>query len=176
MGLGPRGRRQGLSGRRGRRRDRHPGGQGAEGAQGEQHGELGLCHARGGQRSSLHHEPQRAVRARRDQRWNGQLSTQTETVFESRDRAARLALDAWVREVVEWHFDPKGGTPFWLDFAQQRGWDPRADVRGFDDLGKFGLFEDEWLRGGPVSRWVPKAYPGKPVFVFETGGTTGIPK
>jgi hypothetical protein len=104
------------------------------------------------------------------------LSTQTETLFESSDRGARLALDAWVREIVEWHFDPKGGTPFWLEFARKRGWDPRADVRSFDDLGKFGLFEDEWLRGGPVTRWVPKAYAGKPIYVFETGGTTGIPK
>src|SRR5881392_2105320 len=26
------------------------------------------------------------------------------------------------------------------------------------------------------SRWVPKAYAGKPTYIFETGGTTGIPK
>ena len=36
--------------------------------------------------------------------------------------------------------------------------------------------EDEWLRGGPVRRWVPRGLEGKPVFVFETGGTTGTPK
>ena len=29
--------------------------------------------------------------------------------------------------------------------------------KSFDDLKMFGLFEDEWLRGGPVRRWVPKA-------------------
>ena len=28
----------------------------------------------------------------------------------------------------------------------------------------------------PVQRWVPKGCAGKPVYVFETGGTTGIPK
>ena len=28
----------------------------------------------------------------------------------------------------------------------------------------------------PCGRWVPKGYVDKPVFVFETGGTTGIPK
>ena len=38
------------------------------------------------------------------------------------------------------------------------------------------MFEDEWLRGGPVRRWVPKALQNKPIYVFETGGTTGIPK
>ena len=90
--------------------------------------------------------------------------------------AARAALDAWVREVVDWHFDPATGCPFWLDWAGRAGWDPRTEVRGFDDLVKFGHFEDEQLRGGPVRRWVPRACADKPVYVFETGGTTGVPK
>ncbi|MFP6648752.1 MAG: hypothetical protein VB817_04790, partial [Pirellulaceae bacterium] len=51
-----------------------------------------------------------------------------------------------------------------------------TEVKDYDDLKKFPLFEDEWLRGGPVSRWVPQNYAGKPTYVFETGGTTGIPK
>jgi len=89
---------------------------------------------------------------------------------------AREQLDAHVREIVNWHFDPQNGTPFWLEKAKELGFDPRKDVRGFDDLKKFGLFEDDWLRGGPVRRWVPKAYHRKPTYVFETGGTTGIPK
>ena len=32
------------------------------------------------------------------------------------------------------------------------------------------------MRGGPVRRWVPQGYADRPVYVFETGGTTGIPK
>jgi phenylacetate-coenzyme A ligase PaaK-like adenylate-forming protein len=86
------------------------------------------------------------------------------------------SLDRWVREVVDWHFDPATGSPFWLDFARKAGWDPRREVRQFDDLQRFGEFQDEWLRGGPVQRWVPKGLAGKPIFVFETGGTTGVPK
>jgi hypothetical protein len=101
---------------------------------------------------------------------------QVSTDLSARARSARIALDAWTREVVAWHFDPSTGCPFWLDFARKRHWDPRRDVNGFADLSKFGLFEDEWLRGGPVRRWVPKGLADKPVFVFETGGTTGIPK
>jgi phenylacetate-coenzyme A ligase PaaK-like adenylate-forming protein len=89
---------------------------------------------------------------------------------------AREQLDAHVREIVRWHFDPETGTPFWLERARTLGFDPRTEVRGFDDLKKFGLFEDERMRGGPVRRWVPKAYQNKPIYVFETGGTTGIPK
>ena len=34
--------------------------------------------------------------------------------LEARAKTAREALDAWVREVVAWHFDPATGTPFWL--------------------------------------------------------------
>jgi phenylacetate-coenzyme A ligase PaaK-like adenylate-forming protein len=89
---------------------------------------------------------------------------------------ARTELDAWVRELMQWHFHPDTGCPFWLDWAQKAGWDPRSEIRGFDDLPKFGQFEDEWLRGGPVRRWVPKAYAARPISVFETGGTTGVPK
>ena len=95
---------------------------------------------------------------------------------------AREQLDAHVREIVRWHFDPATGTPFWLDAVAgtnpqlKLDFDPRQEIRGFDDLQKFGLFQDEWLRGGPVRRWVPRAYQDRPIYVFETGGTTGIPK
>src|SRR5437899_7125846 len=91
-------------------------------------------------------------------------------------QTARDRLDACVREVVGWHFDPATGCPFWLEFAAKAGWDPRREIGGFRDLRRFGSFEDEWLRGGPVQRWMPRGLAGKPVFVFETGGTTGIPK
>ena len=89
---------------------------------------------------------------------------------------ARAALDRHLLEIIEWHFNPETGCPFWLEWAANAGWDPRKEIRTFDDLTKFGHFEDEWLRGGPVRRWVPKALADKPVYVFETGGTTGIPK
>ena len=91
-------------------------------------------------------------------------------------REASERLDAWVREVVAWHFDPATGSPFWLDHAKKLDWDPRKEVRGCSDLRRFGFFQDEWLRGGPVRRWVPKAFAQRPIFVFETGGSTGIPK
>ena len=103
-------------------------------------------------------------------------TTQTSPSLDSRIEQAREKLDAWVREVVAWHFDPATGCPFWLDHASRLDWDPRREIRGFKDLDRFGLFEDEWLRGGPVRRWVPKAYAESPLYVFETGGSTGVPK
>ena len=91
-------------------------------------------------------------------------------------KSARESLDAWVREIISWHFDPATGCPFWLDYAERLGWDPRREIRTYDDLDRFGGFEDEWLRGGPVRRWVPRGFAGKPVYIFETGGSTGVPK
>ncbi|HEU4390693.1 MAG TPA: hypothetical protein VFV34_23010 [Blastocatellia bacterium] len=96
--------------------------------------------------------------------------------LDARTKAAREELDAWTRQVVAWHFDPKTGCPFWLDYAGKLDWDPRREIQTYGDLARFGFFKDEWLRGGPVRRWVPKAYADKPIYVFETGGSTGIPK
>ena len=103
------------------------------------------------------------------------MSTQTADLA-AKIKAAKDRLDAHVREIVEWHFNPATGSPFWLEKAKSLGFDPRKDVRCFDDLKRFPEFEDEWLRGGPISRWIPQGLKGKPVYVFETGGTTGIPK
>ena len=89
---------------------------------------------------------------------------------------ARRSLDAHVREIVKWHFSPKTGCPFWLEFAKNLDFDPRKEIGGYADLKCLGHFEDEWLRGGPVRRWVPKAYADEPIYVFETGGSTGVPK
>ena len=76
-------------------------------------------------------------------------------------QAARDALDAQVREVVAWHFDPATGCPFWLDYAKRLGWDPAdRDQRSSATCKRLGSFEDEWLRGGPVQRWVPRG-PGR---------------
>jgi len=93
-----------------------------------------------------------------------------------RSQEAKTQLDAHVREIIEWHFNPETGCPFWLEFASRLKWDPRKEINSYDDLRKFPPFEDEWLRGGPVRRWLPKGLEGKPIFTFETGGTTGIPK
>jgi phenylacetate-coenzyme A ligase PaaK-like adenylate-forming protein len=96
--------------------------------------------------------------------------------LEPKIKQAKEQLDAHTREIVRWHFSPDTGTPFWLEKAKEFNFNPLKDVQRFDDLKLFPFFEDEWLRGGPVRRWVPKALQNKPIYVFETGGTTGIPK
>ena len=51
---------------------------------------------------------------------------------------ARTTLDAWVRELMQWHFSPETGCPFWLEWAEKAGWDPRKEIKSYDDLDKFG--------------------------------------
>lgn len=89
---------------------------------------------------------------------------------------ARGNLDQHLREIIQWHFSPETGCPFWLDWMQRAGWDPRQEVQTYDDIHKFDHFQDEWLRDEPNERFVPKAFEGRPFNVFETGGTTGLPK
>jgi len=91
-------------------------------------------------------------------------------------KTQRDLLDQQTRELVQWHFGDDTGCDFWLEKKKSFNFDPLKDVNCFDDLKKFPLFEDDWLRGGPMRRWVPKPLQEKPIYVFETGGTTGVPK
>lgn len=90
--------------------------------------------------------------------------------------AARKALDEHVRAMVAWHFSPETGCPYWLEWAEKAGWDPREKVENFPDILKFDNFDDEVLRKEDPARFIPRAYAGRPYNVFETGGTTGMPK
>lgn len=92
-------------------------------------------------------------------------------------KSAKAKLDAHVREIINWHFSPETGCPFWLDWAKSAGWDPRQEVQSFSELvARFPHFQDEWLRDQQPDVWIPKAYAGRPYNIFETGGTTGMPK
>jgi hypothetical protein len=98
------------------------------------------------------------------------------STFQHNVASAQSSLDAHVREIIHWHFSPDTGCPFWLDWAKTVTWDPRKEVHAFADLARFPHFEDDWLRGGPVRRWLPRGLAHKPIYVFETGGSTGVPK
>ena len=86
-----------------------------------------------------------------------------------------MNLDPHLSEIIDWHFSPETGCPFWLDWAR-KNFDPRKEVRSFADMLKFPHFQDEWLRDRQPEVWVPAAFKGRPFNIFETGGTTGMPK
>ncbi len=68
------------------------------------------------------------------------------------EQEARERLDEQVREIMQWHFSPETGSPFWLQKAEELDFDPRKDVASFADLKQFPPFEDGWLRGGTGAR------------------------
>ncbi|MFC7156952.1 hypothetical protein ACFQPA_16095 [Halomarina halobia] len=85
-------------------------------------------------------------------------------------------LDAWTRAVIGTHFDPETGTPYWLEWAADRGVDVRAEIDGFADIRRvFEPFDEDVLRTLPVEEFAPRSLTGTRR-VYETGGTTGAPK
>ena len=102
--------------------------------------------------------------------------TTIDTGLEKSIVQAKQKLDEHTVEIVQRHFHESTGCPFWLEKKASLKFDPLTEVKCYDDLKKFPLFEDDWLRGGPVERWRMKDMAADPTYVFETGGTTGIPK
>jgi phenylacetate-coenzyme A ligase PaaK-like adenylate-forming protein len=86
-------------------------------------------------------------------------------------------LDDWVRHLVDVHFHPVHGAPFWIARAKELGLDARTAIRGYDDLALLGFFPMEALRTRNVLDFLPAdvaADRGR-LRVHETGGTTGAP-
>jgi len=85
-------------------------------------------------------------------------------------------LDAHVRDTVAWHLSPETGTPYWIDYAAEHGITAES-VTSFDALlDAFSHFDEAALRFEPHEHMTPRAFAGQPFNVFETGGTTGMPK
>ena len=99
----------------------------------------------------------------------------TNTISPDAIKAAQAQLDAHLKEIIEWHFSPETGCPYWLDWAK-KNFDPRQEISSFADVLKFPHFADESLRDLQPEVWVPAQFKGKPFSIFETGGTTGMPK
>mgnify|MGYP006280812405 CR=1 FL=1 len=90
--------------------------------------------------------------------------------------ATDATLDRWTREVIETHFDPEEGTPYWLRWERDRGIDVREAVEAFSDLREvFDPFDEDVLRTLPAAEFAPRSLSGDRR-VYETGGTTGAPK
>jgi phenylacetate-coenzyme A ligase PaaK-like adenylate-forming protein len=89
----------------------------------------------------------------------------------------QLDPDEFIRAAMHWHFDPQTGSPYWLRRAETLEFDPRVDVRGYEDLKLFPSVADEF-RDVRAEDLVPRGYGRTPAIagVFESGGTTGAPK
>ena len=86
-------------------------------------------------------------------------------------------IDDWVRQVVDIHFHPSHGTPFWIAREKELGIDARRDIRSYADLSILGAFPMEALKTRSVLDFLPAtiAKDRSQLVVQETGGTTGSP-
>jgi phenylacetate-coenzyme A ligase PaaK-like adenylate-forming protein len=87
-------------------------------------------------------------------------------------------LDEHVAAAVRLHFDPQGGSPYWIRKARELGIDA-LEIGSYKDLQAFGLFDPNELRYLPPSEFSPKSRMNFQRYcprIFETGGSTGIPK
>ncbi|MDX6484907.1 MAG: hypothetical protein QOF43_60 [Gaiellaceae bacterium] len=64
--------------------------------------------------------------------------------------------DAFIRAVMDWHFSPTTGSPYWLARAKSLGFDPRADIKSFEDLTLFPNVINE-LRDVRAADLIPRA-------------------
>ena len=58
---------------------------------------------------------------------------------------AKTELDAHLREIIQWHFSPETGCPYWLNWSK-KNFDPRKEITKIEDMLKFPHFADESLR------------------------------
>jgi phenylacetate-coenzyme A ligase PaaK-like adenylate-forming protein len=96
------------------------------------------------------------------------------SAYDSAIEAALSAdLDEWTRRILQRHFDPIGGSPYWLGRAGKLRFDRNAITR-YDELVRFQPFPLAVLRDHDPAEMVPRFGP-RPLAgrIWDSGGTTG---
>jgi hypothetical protein len=68
--------------------------------------------------------------------------------------------DEFIQAAMQWHFGEDTGSPYWLRRARTLEFDPRSDVKTFEDLALFPNTVNE-LRDVPVEDLIPRGYRGR---------------
>lgn len=95
------------------------------------------------------------------------------------DRASVISKkipDHWKR-VMELHFDPDHGSPYWLDQIKSWNLDPLKDLFLFSDFEHVPFFETRDMATRPVEDFIPRSLRSQSDrwIMGETGGLTGNP-
>lgn len=86
-------------------------------------------------------------------------------------------MNTQLRAVLAAHFDPDGGSAYWLARERELGFSVRERVRDIDDLALLGPFDLDALNRHAVEDFLPRALHAATGLVFaETGGTSGEPR
>lgn len=86
-------------------------------------------------------------------------------------------METYLQSVMELHFHPDHGTPYWLDRESELDFDPREDIRSVADLAKFPSADEDALRSPPgLRRLMPRALDATDVDISNSSGTTSTKK
>jgi thienamycin biosynthesis protein ThnN len=93
----------------------------------------------------------------------------------------------YVNHILDTHFNPKYGTPYWIERQKKlkyknhrdvNDWQSFKEIIGFSGFPEMAKFEQD-TRFMPVETFIPKkilADTTRKIWVSQTGGTTGVPK
>lgn len=86
--------------------------------------------------------------------------------------------DKRMQAVLAEHFDPKWGSPYWLERQSELAFDPLRDIQTVGDLWRFGPTSLERMATHPIEHFIPRRYHGdlRNFVLTESGGTSGPPK
>ena len=87
-----------------------------------------------------------------------------------------ININEWLASVIETHFDPKNGTPYWLKQKEKLKFDPKKDITSIDDLVHLPIADQAALRAQPIGHFMPKRFPKNEFDIGESSGTTGPKK
>jgi thienamycin biosynthesis protein ThnN len=83
-----------------------------------------------------------------------------------------------IARVMAVHFDPEGGSPYWIQRQQECGIDARREICSASDLTKLGPMDQEALARLPIEDFIPRSmlHRRAEFVIGETAGTIGQPK
>lgn len=86
--------------------------------------------------------------------------------------------DERLQAVLSEHFDPRWGSPFWLERLSELDFNPVRDVQTVGDLWRFGPTSLERMATHPIEHFIPQRYHHdlRTFVLTESGGTSGPPK
>jgi thienamycin biosynthesis protein ThnN len=88
------------------------------------------------------------------------------------------AIDDRLTRVLGIHFDPEGGSPYWLEREATLGFDVCVEIRSVSDLPKLGPMDEMALATRPIEDFIPRSlvHRRRELIIAETAGTLGRAK
>ncbi len=82
-----------------------------------------------------------------------------------------------IAEIIAIHFDPRAGSPYWLEQEKKRGLEARKEITCCEAFHLFGPMDTEALRTRPLLDFIPRRFHDElpSMILAESGGTTGTP-